>query len=161
MDARLRSTSPTDPQAYEICIGDAVYPPSTNKRTTCEFAIDTPLISFHAGEDQTESDNISRVRPPERTGDRVEGLVKLLTVFSIHSQNHLYQNFLVLGKSRTSSTSYERIGIGTGKIYSNSGLESRNPIEPQLVKPFEWLAVEFEKRGRSIEGVAEEAVCII
>ncbi len=157
--ARLRSSTSTDPQAYEICIGDTVYPPNTGQRASCEFSIDTLLMTLSNGECEHGSE-VARVRSVDHDLDRVDGSIRLLSLYSIHHQDYVYENFLILGKSPTNSHSYERIGVGTGKIYSDGGLDGGCFHRPRLVRPFQWLALDLEKKGSCVKDIAEEVICI-
>lgn len=157
----MRSPSLMEAQAYRIHIGDKTYSPNTNQRTTCEFAVDTPLISSVLGTEQEEASYVSRAKLSEDEGERMEGSIKLLSLYSIHDPKYLFQTFLILGRSRNNAEKYERIGVGSGKIYYSPELSHDESKDLHLVEPFKWLSVDLGREGRAFGGATEEIVCIV
>ena len=142
-------------QAYNICIDEATYSPSTDQRATCEFSIDASIPHYDTKRIPGALEN----RPNEASngpGDQdKEQSILLLSLYSIHHQRHLYHNFLILERSNDSVDSYRRIGVGTGKMYRGKGREDGFPSERQLVRPFEWLLQDLEKGGRRFADIVE------
>jgi hypothetical protein len=157
--ARLRSSS-EHPEAYEMCIDDAIYLPNTDQRATCEFSIDTSHVLSNAFQERRDLQHTSGGKNLRCTDKNAGEMVTLLSLYSIHHHKHLYQNFLILEKTSHDFDSYERIGVGTGKIYRGSGCEDSVPSEPQLVKPFEWLSIDLGRTGHSFDRAIEETLCI-
>ncbi|KAH8719331.1 heterokaryon incompatibility protein-domain-containing protein [Phaeosphaeriaceae sp. PMI808] len=147
-------------EAYELCIDNVIYLPRIDQTAACEFSIDTPIRFCASREDQEVSKLISCGTCVKNNGGQLEGMVKILSLYSIHHHKYLYQNFLILVKSLHDAHSYERVGVGTGKIYYGSGNEAHIPGDPQLVKPFEWLSVDLGKLGRRFDHAEEEVICI-
>jgi hypothetical protein len=145
--------SSKDSRAYTICIDKVIYMPSPDQRTICEFSID----------DAKPHDNRNKnVEAPQRVSSQTstnEPII-LLSLYSIHHRRYLYQNFLILRRSLQGLDTYERIGVGSGKLYRESGSSSDIPSESRLVRPFEWLSVDLRKRGCSISNTEEQVICI-
>ncbi|KAH5741123.1 hypothetical protein HBI18_042470 [Parastagonospora nodorum] len=142
VEARLRSSS-TD---RTICIDEMVYAPNINQMTVCEFVID----AYAPHRATQELDTTATFDDP----------ITLLALYSIHHKNHLYQVFLILARSRKGTGEYERIGVGTGKLYCGRGFEDPIPSEAAIVKPFEWLEFDFGKKGSEGGEVVEQTLCI-
>jgi hypothetical protein len=155
--AHLR-TSSENSQAYAICIDDVVYLPNADQRAICEFSIDRFLPHYN-GKKSTEGSKRMSCTTFGNTQCVQEPII-LLSLYSILHQKYLYQNFLILMKSHDDFSTYERIGVGSGKMYHRSGSEADIPSEARLVRPFEWLSVDLEKKGRSVGNMVEEVMCI-
>lgn len=140
--ARLRSLSGHH-GAYELCIDDAVYQPNANKRASCEFSIDTTILIHYAEKPHKVAKNMLSGIISENTDLELDCTVLLLSLYSVHHRGTLYQNFLIVEKPHGNLHSYRRIGVGTGKIYCKDGVENEMPSDPQEVRPFEWLSVDF------------------
>jgi Heterokaryon incompatibility protein (HET) len=140
--AKLRSFAPQDATTYELLIGDTVYTPSTDQRTICEFAIDSPLTTF----DLTHSAGLHQFSLKRSSHSIIKSFtdipIKLLSLYSIHHTTYLYENFLILGRAHEEEEVYERLGIGSGKIYEWDG-SHRNL--PGTVSSFEWLSYLADK----------------
>lgn len=50
----------------------------------------SPLISGVLGIEQEEASYVSRAKPSEEEGERVEGSIKLLNLYSIHYPKYVY-----------------------------------------------------------------------
>jgi hypothetical protein len=150
--AHLRRTS-EDSQAYAICIDNTIYLPNSDQRTICEFSIDAAIPQCNEKIDAEASEWKSLETVSNEP-------IILLSLYSIHHRRYLYQNFLILRKSHQDVNTYERIGIGSGKLYREGGSISDIPSKPRLVRPFEWLSVDLGKRGRSIGNLEEQVMYI-
>jgi hypothetical protein len=156
VEAQLRRTSESS-NGYELHIMEAIYQPNTDQRKICEFSID----AHH-----TAGTRASTVDPPMNTlagaCSRVEIQDKdtpviLVGIYSIHHRNYLYQNFLILKSFSHGTNTYERVGIGSGKIYDRNDI----PAQSQFVQPFDWLSVDFDSKAGSVRTVADQAICLI
>ncbi|USP77894.1 HET-domain-containing protein [Curvularia clavata] len=155
IEAWLRSSSGT-PDDYELCIMDTIYQPNADQRKACEFSIDlqhTAGIWANTGEQPAQALGSKRLRIG--IGD-IETPVVLLGVYSIHHRNYLYQNFLILRSSPRAINTYERLGIGSGKIYNRDEI----PAQSQLVQPFEWLSVDLGERAHALKTVVDQVIRI-
>ncbi|GKT53383.1 hypothetical protein ColTof3_00722 [Colletotrichum tofieldiae] len=88
----------------------------------------------------------------------VNGVVKLLSLYTISHPEYVYGNFLMLGNSRTQKDAYERVGIGTGKIYKRDGCDDR---VTDHTEPFEWLVAAFDSMRAQVDGAVIEDLVIL
>jgi hypothetical protein len=149
-----------DFRAYTIRIGGAVYSPNTDQKATCEFSIDASISHYHPNRTAKASKQVSCETTFNDNSQEMEESVILLSLYSIHHQRYLYQNFLILARSHPDLNTYERIGIGSGKMYRGSGCNANIPSAAEFVRPFEWLSVDLERSGRGIENMVEQVVYI-
>jgi hypothetical protein len=157
--AHLRSSS-HNLNAYEICIENATYSPNADQRAVCEFSIDNPGAYYSSRVISMKSECVTLGKSFNDTGQKIEEPITLLSLYSIHDRRYLYQNFLILAKSRRNDDSYERIGVGSGKLYGRGGSRNDIPSESWLVRSFEWLSVDFEERGVVFESSMEQTICL-
>jgi hypothetical protein len=120
-----------------------------------------PLISGSSTTDQEEIGYILQAKLSDSKGERVEGSIKILSLYSIYYRNCLYQNFLILSQLRTDIDRYKQIGVGTGKIYYDTELSYNYLEDPQFVEPFKWLSVDLARKGRTFDRVVEKVICIV
>jgi hypothetical protein len=158
--AGLRKLSSTNPEAYALCIEKSVYVPSTDQVAVCEFSIDTCIPDYNAKKTTTVSETKLCDTTFEDTSQVVEEPVILLSLYSIHDQRYLYQNFLILAQSQQDHKVYKRIGVGSGKLYRGQDCHNKVPSEARYVRPFEWLSINLGERCHAIKNVAEQTVCI-
>lgn len=151
--AVLRSSK--DYAGHTLCINGADYSPSTDQRAICEFSIDASQE-----QDGNASEHMQNKIASEDTSQGYEEAVIILSLYSIYHQRYLYQNFLILARSHRHVGCYERIGIGSGKLYRGSSYKANIPSEKELVRPFEWLLVDHEQSGRGMGIVMEQIMCI-
>lgn len=156
IDARLRRNSEHS-AGYELCVMDTVYQPNSDQRAICEFSIDVNHTTGNGANTALSTmHNLTDRGRQIGFGDRQTPVV-LFGVYSIHHPKYMYQNFLILRSLPGRSHTYERVGIGSGKIYNKGNI----PAQPQLVQPFDWLSVDFEGRGGSLKEVADRVICLI
>jgi hypothetical protein len=156
VEAYLRRTSKTS-DGYELRVMDAIYQPNADRRTICEFSIDTHhTVEMRANTVERSVHALAGTYRRVETQD-ADTPVVLFGIYSIHHRNYLYQNFLILKSFPHGTNTYERVGIGSGKIYDRNDI----PAQSQLVQPFDWLLVDFESEGGSMRNVADQAICLI
>jgi hypothetical protein len=143
-------TSWDDPHAHKIRIGHSIYTPNTDQRAVCEFSIDAYISPHKQGETEEKLKNISRIDSFNDTCQEMKSQVLLLSLYSIRFRNDIYQVFLILRNSQYNPESYERIGIGTGKIYGGGGCESDVSNGEKSLNGFEWLSVGLEDCGQAV-----------
>lgn len=158
--ARLRTTAFKDSKKYAICIEESLYTPNTDQKAACEFSIDAAEPRNTAKGTSIATQKTLYDSAFEEPCQNIDEPITLLSLYSIHHQRYLYQNFLILARSHQTVNTYRRIGVGSGKLYRTSGGGDVIPSEPQNVRPFEWLAVDLGKSGRSIGTTAEQVICI-
>lgn len=147
VSAVLRKSS-QQVSAYAICINDKVYWPKADQREVCEFSIDASVSQPAQAQETVPFDRVQCEDANSGACKYTERPIILLSLYSIHHRRYLYQNFLILAKSDYDADTYERVGIGSGKIYKRSDREANIPSNPWLVRPFEWL---LDDRGRDLE----------
>jgi hypothetical protein len=154
--ARLQMPS-EDHQAYTIHIGCKSFAPCTDQRDVCEFSIDADTNTHKKGETKEDLKNIARIDSFNESCEETERNVLLISLYSIQFRNDIYQVFLILRVPRHNSRIYERIGIGTGKIYGGDGCENDILNIGNVPYPFQWLSNGSEKGA---ENVTKQEVCI-
>jgi hypothetical protein len=135
MFAELHSLSVMDANSYRMTVGGITFKPNTFQRSACEFSIDTPLTSLGTTCSGTVPTEPTVTRSNRTVSGEVLGRVGLLSLYSILDEKYSYEIFLILGKPITTPQAYQRLGIGTGKIYRRSNTEYTTQEEP----PFHWL----------------------
>ena len=120
-----------------------------------------PSISSVLGIEQEKVLYVSGAKLIEEEGERVEGSIKILNVYSIHHPKYVHQNFLILSRSRNNANRYERIEFRTSKIYYNPVLHDDHSKDLHPVKPFKWLSVDIGRDDRAVDGATEEVTCIV
>jgi hypothetical protein len=153
----ILQTSCDDPQEHRLRIGYASYTPCTDQRAVCEFSIDVYVNSHKKGESEEKPKNVARIGSVNDTCQELEKEVLLLSLYSIQFRNDIYQVFLILETSQHNSNIYERIGIGTGKIYGGNNCRGDVLNGENVLDPFQWLSDESGKGGRN---VTKQEVCI-
>ncbi|KZL83337.1 hypothetical protein CI238_12546 [Colletotrichum incanum] len=157
--ARLCSADFENGQSYTLQIGDMFFTPGTFQRGTCEFSVDTILEhspTEHNTMEQTEEPTLQRAIGMCNS-TIVNGVVKLFSLYTISHPEYVYGNFLMLGKSRTQKDAYERIGVGTGKIYRKDGCTDR---VSEHTGPFEWLGAAFGSMRAQVDAALIEDMVI-
>ncbi|CAM1510589.1 Fc.00g009240.m01.CDS01 [Cosmosporella sp. VM-42] len=149
ISATLCSPKAGDAQSYKLLIGSSTFKPDTFQRTSCEFSVDALPTSFEfaASGDRDRVPALGRCTSEATNHEPVTGTVLLLSLYSIVHATYRYELFLLLGRSRTEPAAYERLGIGTGKIYSSESTEQDPPLQ---IRPFEWLRVQSGPEGRAV-----------
>jgi hypothetical protein len=129
--AELRSLTVQDADSYELHVGGSIYYVSTNQVASCEFTIDCPLeIRKWTGSDRALPTPANSLRRSTcQTTSSATGAVKLLSLFSIQHESYVYENFLILGMLDQRKRLYQRLGIGTGKIYSRDVAADATPVQ--------------------------------
>lgn len=156
VEAQLRCTSKS-PNGYELHILKAIYQPNTDQRKICEFSIDAHhTAGMRAGTVERPANTLAGACGRVETQEKDTPVI-LLGIYSIHHRNYLYQNFLILKLFSHGTNTYERVGIGSGKIYDRNDI----PAQSQLVQPFDWLSVDFGSKAGSVRTVADQAICLI
>ncbi|KAI1407290.1 heterokaryon incompatibility protein-domain-containing protein [Hypoxylon sp. FL1857] len=146
MNATLSSPKPEEPGSYRLTVGDRHYFSEViafdeGLECTCEFTIDLPLTIHHDRINEGYSRRASRSLKPGDTLNPVDFVpVKLLSLYSLiqSSGADVYENFLILGQRANPSQheeEYERIGIGTGKVFLQTGDLSLSKLDT----PFRWV----------------------
>jgi hypothetical protein len=154
--AHLR-TSSNDLQAHEICIGSTTYTPCKDQRAVCEFSIDAYMSPRRRGKAEEEPQHMAQIDFSNDTRQEAGREILLLSLYSIQFRNDVYQIFLILGISQNSSKIYERVGIGTGKIYGDNGRGDYGSSGKNVLDPFWWLSDDSEEGGKR---VTKQEVCI-
>jgi hypothetical protein len=143
-----------------LYIGNSAFEPNTTQPGIFEFAVDTLLVDSH----ENEGEEVDSIAIFLRRGSKdsrlapVNGLVKLVSLFTINHPSNIYESVLILGKSRTQPYAYERVGLATGKIYLDEMTEDR---VPEHIRPFEWLAVASASEYSTIENAVMETIEIV
>ncbi|KAF4457390.1 HET-domain-containing protein [Fusarium austroafricanum] len=156
--AQLCSTNPKNGQAYTMQIGGVTFNPGTYERGVCEFSVDALLEYCPSKAEDRGKPTLQRISGPHEP-KTVNGVVKLLSLYTINHPEYAYENFLILGKSRTQNDAYERIGIGTGKIYRkgdgcSDGVSDQTP-------PFQWLIASFDNMRPLVDRAMIEDMVIV
>jgi hypothetical protein len=157
MTAQLRNPTSENVQDYRLSIGDSVFEPNTSRPGICEFSIDTLLVQLKGiKEDEVDAGYPTVQRAAEESNlGPVNGAIKLMSLFTISHETHFYESFLVLGSSSNRPGAYERVGVGTGKIYARDMAGGRIP---ENIKPFGWLAVASESERAIVDDVVLENI---
>jgi hypothetical protein len=150
-------TSWDDPQSYEIRIGHTYYTPNADKRAVCEFSIDAYTMPSVADETWDPSKCVSQITSLDKPDRSMERQILLLSLYSIQHRDDIYQVFLILERSQHTIETYERIGIGSGKIYDGNDTETDGCGVEGVLEPFQWLSVGLEQRGQN---ATKQRVCI-
>lgn len=154
--AQLRRTSKS-PNGYELHILEAIYQPNTDQRKVCEFSIDAHHIAEMRASTVERAANTLACACRRVDIQDQDTPVILLSIYSIHHRNYLYQNFLILKLISHGTNTYERVGIGSGKIYDKIEI----PAQSQSVQPFDWLSVDFGSKAGRVRTEAGQAICLI
>ncbi|CAM1505046.1 Fc.00g106830.m01.CDS01 [Cosmosporella sp. VM-42] len=145
VNATLSSHNPKEPSTYRLTVGDRHYLSEVTAfdeglEFGCEFTLDSPLIIYYNRISERRSWRALRSR---RSGESLNSFysvpVKLLSLYSLigSSGADVYENFLILGQ-RVNPDHYEdheRIGIGTGKVFRQTGDKSSKKLDT----PFRWI----------------------
>ncbi|KAG9201944.1 hypothetical protein G6514_005139 [Epicoccum nigrum] len=152
----LRRTSKSS-NGYELHILEAIYQPNTDQRKTCEFSIDAHhTAEMRASTVERAANTLACACRRVDIQDQDTPVI-LLSIYSIHHRNYLYQNFLILKLFSHGTNTYERVGIGSGKIYDKIDI----PAQSQSVQPFNWLSVDFGSKAGRVRTEADQAICLI
>lgn len=134
--ATLRCATPLEAQTYVLIINGVAHRPRIGKTASCEFSIDSPLHIYQVQQSGSDDNEKSLDRCTEEVGEPIEDVsVKLLILFSIHSATRFYENFLILARSSKYPGVYVRVGMGTGKLYTENGSDE---IIGKM-GPFDWI----------------------
>ncbi|KAF4967993.1 hypothetical protein FSARC_4554 [Fusarium sarcochroum] len=159
--ARLCSSDPADGLSYTLQIGDVTFTTGTFEQGVCEFSVDTLLeksLTKHNAKEHMREPTLQRAFG-KCSSKGVDGVVKVLSLYTISHPAYVYENFLLLGKSSTQENAYERIGTGTGKIYrTTDGCDDR--VSDQT-RPFEWLAAAFDSMRSQVDSALIEDLFIV
>lgn len=161
MTAFLRRSTESK-QDWELCIDGMAYQSNTDRRAACEFSVDRDVnLQENRGLLAAEEEPSHELRShPPKTESEEEKTVMLLYLYSIHHPNYLYQNFLILQKSQDQPEEFERVGVGSGKMYRGSDENRKIPNEPQCIRPFEWHLSYFENTESDLGSPVDKIVCI-
>jgi hypothetical protein len=150
-------TSWNDLRSYKLRIGHTDYMPNTDQRAVCEFSIDANTLPNVTGGTWEPSKDVPQLTAIDKTDKRMERQIILLSLYSIQHCSDIYQVFLILERSQHNIGTYERIGIGSGKIYDAIKFGTDGLGEEEVLDPFRWLSVGLEKSGQD---ATKQMVCM-
>lgn len=141
--AHLSSSSPLDPSTYSLSVAKRKY--------IHEFAIDTALLPKRFMK-LLFRPVITLARCSDTVVPFKDVAVSCLSLCSIRTGDHLYENMLLLCPSARMQGAYERIGIMTAKWERPSKLGDGSLT---AIKPFTWIQRGKEKgeQARSLKAV--------
>jgi hypothetical protein len=154
--AHLRTSSDSH-HAQRLCIGCTSYAPCTDQWAVCEFSIDAFISTHKQRKTEATLQKIAHNDSLSGSSEEMEKDVLLLSLFSVQFQMDIYQVFLILRISQQNGNIYERIGVGTGKIYGGIGCGNDTSNCENVLEPFQWLPGGLGKGGDS---VTKQEICI-
>jgi hypothetical protein len=169
INAQLSAFRPEAAHGYQLTVGGKKYCSDVTffddqADTGCEFTIDSQLTTLQCTDTMTSSDQtvtvVNRLRDTDQAQKSFDAVpVKLLSLYSLtqSAEANVYENFLILAQSRAHASKYERIGIGTGKIYLPQG----EIYSPELDLPFAWISSDMGFEGAKQEACLEEDFWIV
>jgi Heterokaryon incompatibility protein (HET) len=142
LDVTLSSSNTRDSHAYYLTVGPFQYPSDLyfgpdKGRSGCEFTVDSPLATQDSvkAEEAVGKQSVQRWELGTEISDVFTAIsVRLLSLHTLFqpTEDVIYENFLILGRDPNNASMYQRIGLGTGKIYLTASQSLSTPDSPFL-----------------------------